>query len=379
MKLRVAPHALGDAAGWVAKSLPNRPSVPVLAGVLLRAVDGGLQVSGYDYDRSARDTVPADVAEGGAALVSGRLLAEIAKALPAKPVDITSVGAHLELVCGSARFTLPTMPVEDYPALPDLPGPAGTIDAAEFAAAVAQVAVAAGRDETLPMMTGVRVEIEGDRVALLATDRYRLAVREFEWQPDDAGLSATALVPAQTLADTAKTLAQQGGQVRIHLGESGQGEGVVGFSGTARHTTSRLLDGGNYPPVRTLFPDPDKVTSHATVTVATLIEVVKRVSLVGGKTTPVLLTFAPDGLTVEAGGTEEARASEAMDVTFTGDTLTIGFNPAYLVDGLTALGSVVARFEFVDAFKPAVITPADEGGESVPGYRYLIMPIRVSR
>ena len=93
----------------------------------------------------------------GAALVSGRLLAEITKALPAKPVDIAAVGAHLELVCGSARFTLPTMPVEDYPSLPEMPESAGTVDAAAFAAAVAQVAVAAGRDETLPMMTGVRM------------------------------------------------------------------------------------------------------------------------------------------------------------------------------------------------------------------------------
>lgn len=386
MKLRINdPRMLAEAAGWIAKNLPNRPSVPVLAGIHLTTADGGLQVSGFDYEVSTRATVDATVGEDGSALVSARLLAEIAKALPNKPVDISSVGAHLELVCGSARFTLPTMPVEDYPALPDLPGAAGTIDAAQFATAVGQVAIAAGRDETLPMMTGIRVELDGNRMALLATDRYRLAVREVDWNPDsnpdNTPVNTAALVPASTLADTAKMLGAAGGQVRIHLGQSGPGEGVIGFSGDRRHTTSRLLDGANYPPVRSLFPDPDKVTAVARVQVAALAEVVKRVSLVGGRTTPVLLTFSSDGgLTVEAGNSENARASEAMDAAYTGsEPLTIGFNPGYLVDGLNNLGASLAHFSFIDAFKPAVLSGCGTDGEPIPGYRYLIMPIRVSR
>ncbi len=175
MKFRVERDALAEAVAWTAKSLPNRPSVPVLAGVLLRVTEGSLQVSGFDYEVSSQVTVEVQGDADGAALVSGRLLAEITKALPAKPVDIAAVGAHLELVCGSARFTLPTMPVEDYPTLPEMPASAGTVDAAAFAAAVAQVAVAASRDETLPMMTGVRIELSGGNLAMLATDRYRLA------------------------------------------------------------------------------------------------------------------------------------------------------------------------------------------------------------
>ncbi len=140
MKFRVERDALADAVAWTAKSLPSRPSVPVLAGVMLRVADGRLQVSGFDYEVSSQVTVEVQADADGAALVSGRLLAEITKALPAKPVDIAAVGAHLELVCGSARFTLPTMPVEDYPTLPEMPASAGTVDAAAFAAAVAQVA-----------------------------------------------------------------------------------------------------------------------------------------------------------------------------------------------------------------------------------------------
>ncbi|MET7748099.1 DNA polymerase III subunit beta [Micromonospora sp. NPDC005367] len=377
MKFRVERDALAEAVAWTAKSLPNRPSVPVLAGVMLRVTDGNLQVSGFDYEVSSQVTVEVQGDADGAALVSGRLLAEITKALPAKPVDIAAVGAHLELVCGSARFTLPTMPVEDYPSLPEMPESAGTVDAATFAAAVAQVAIAAGRDETLPMMTGVRIELSGSTLAMLATDRYRLALREIQWNPDDADVSINALVPARTLHDTAKALGPIGGEVTLALAAGGAGEGMIGFAGGTRRTTSRLLDGANYPPVRSLFPSSHN--AEARVLVSTLIEVVKRVALVAERTTPVLLSFSADGLVVEAGGSEEARASEAMEATFTGDPLTIGFNPQYLIDGLANLGVQTAVLSFVDAFKPAVISPAGEDGEVVPGYRYLIMPIRVSR
>ncbi|MEU0547134.1 MULTISPECIES: DNA polymerase III subunit beta [unclassified Micromonospora] len=377
MKFRVERDALAEAVAWTAKSLPNRPSVPVLAGVMLRVTDGNLRVSGFDYEVSSQVTVEVQGDADGAALVSGRLLAEITKALPAKPVDIAAVGAHLELVCGSARFTLPTMPVEDYPALPEMPQSAGTVDAAAFATAVAQVAIAAGRDETLPMMTGVRVELSGSTLSMLATDRYRLALREIQWRPDDPEVSINALVPARTLNDTAKALGPLGGEVTLALAQGAAGEGMVGLAGGTRRTTSRLLDGANYPPVRSLFPATHN--AEARVSVSTLIEVVKRVALVAERTTPVLLSFSADGLVVEAGGSEEARASEAMEATFTGDPLTIGFNPQYLIDGLANLGAQTAMLSFVDAFKPAVISPAGEDGEVIPGYRYLIMPIRVSR
>jgi DNA polymerase III subunit beta len=377
MKFRVERDSLAEAVAWTAKSLPSRPSVPVLAGVLLRVTDGRLQVSGFDYEVSSQVSVEVQADADGAALVSGRLLAEITKALPGKPVDIAAVGSHLELVCGSARFTLPTMPVEDYPTLPDMPSSAGTVDAATFASAVSQVAIAAGRDETLPMMTGVRIELNGTTMAMLATDRYRLAMREIEWNPDDPEISLNALVPAKTLNDTAKALGPGGGSATLALAQGNAGEGMIGFAGGQKRTTSRLLDGANYPPVRSLFPASHN--AEARISVSALVEVVRRVALVAERTTPVLLSFSEDGLVVEAGTTEEARASEAMEAAFTGEALTIGFNPQYLIDGLQNLGAPTAVFSFVDAFKPAVISPAGESGEIIPGYRYLIMPIRVTR
>jgi DNA polymerase-3 subunit beta len=377
MKFRVERDVLADAVGWTAKSLPQRPSVPVLAGVMLNVNEGQLRLSGFDYEVSSEITVPVHADSDGTALVSGRLLAEITKALPAKPVEMAAVDAHVELVCGSARFTLPTMPVEDYPTLPALPVRAGTVDAVAFAAAVTQVAVAAGRDETLPMMTGVRVELNGSTLALLATDRYRLAVAEIDWRPDDPQVSANALVPARTLADTAKALGALGGELTLALATGGVGDGMIGFAAGERRTTSRLLDGANYPPVRNLFPASH--ASQARVGVAPLLEVVKRVSLVAERTTPVRLSFSADGLVVEAGSAEEARASEAMEATFDGEEpLPVAFNPQYLLDGLSAMSAPMVVFSFVEARKPAVLAPATEEGEVSSGYRYLVQPLQWS-
>src|SRR5690606_23298830 len=222
---------LADAVAWTARSLPVRPSVPVLAGMLLDAgeADGGrLKLSSFDYEVSAQVSVDIDVEEPGTTLVSGRLLAEITRNLPPQTVEISTDGAKVVVSCGSAKFTLLTLPVEDYPTLPAMPGATGTIGSDVFAAAVAQVAVAAGRDDTLPMLTGVRVEIEGDRLTLASTDRYRLAVREIGWKPQDPELSAVALVPAKTLADTAKSLTS-GAEVSVALSTGEGAEGMIGF------------------------------------------------------------------------------------------------------------------------------------------------------
>jgi DNA polymerase-3 subunit beta len=374
MKFRVERDALADAVAWTAKSLPSRPSVPVLAGVLLRVADQRLQVSGFDYEVSSQVTVDVQADADGAALVSGRLLAEITKSLRALPIDVAAVGSHVELTCGSARFTLPTMPVEDYPTLPDMPATAGTVDAVAFAEAVQQVAIAAGRDDTLPVLTGVRLELAGSTLTMLATDRYRLAIRDLEWRPDDPESNFAALVPARTLHDTAKTLGPLGGAVTVALSRGGIGEGMIGFAAGTRRTTSRLLD-GEFPKVRALLPDTHN--AQARVPVSALTEVVKRVALVAERATPVRLSFGDDGLVVEAGGTEDARASEAMDCEYTGEPMTIAFNHQYLLDGLAALDGPVAVLSFTDPKKPAIIAPAGEDGQVSSSYRYLIMPVRI--
>ena len=375
MKIQVERDVLAEAVAWTARALPARPAVPVLAGIRLQAA-GDLTLSSFDYDVSAQATVPVAVEEDGDLLVSGRLLAEITRSLPARPVEISSDGARATLTCGSATFTLLTMPSEDYPSLPAMPPAAGSIGSDAFASAVSQSATAAGRDDTLPALTGVRIEIDGETLTLVSTDRYRLAVRELRWTPARPDLSAAVLVPARALAETARALTA-GAEVSIALalpGEEGAGgEGMIGFEGAGRRTTTRLL-GGDFPRYQSLLPN--QVNSVAELAAGPFAEAVKRVALVAERNTAVRLSFSPGQLVLEAGTGDEAQAVEVIEASFEGDDIQIAFNPQYLLDGLTALDSDVARIAFTESGKPALITGKPAPDEQ-PDYRYLLMPIRL--
>jgi DNA polymerase-3 subunit beta len=375
VKFRVERDVLADAVQWAARTLPSRPSMPMLAGLLVEAGPDGLLLSSFDFEVSARVEVEAAVDEPGRTLVSGRLLADIARSLPAQPVTLVTEGTRVDLRCGRSSFTLPTLPVDEYPTLPDMPTASGTISGATFAHAVAQVAVAAGRDDSLPTLTGIRVEIDGTHVTLAATDRYRLAVRTFEWVPQAAGQESAALVPARTLADTAKSL---GGYetVELALASAGQGDGLMGFEGGGRRTTTRLID-GEFPKYRALLPS--EANTVASLETSALVDAVKRVALVAERNTPVRLRFEGDEVELVAGGGDEAQAREQLDCTVEGDAIEIAFNPTYLLDGLGALDAPVTRLSFTQATKPAVLSGAAErGGAAAPEYQYLLMPVRLA-
>lgn len=375
MKFRVERDVFADAVAWAARSLPVRPSAPVLAGLLIEASDAGLVLSSFDYETSARASLRADVSDEGTTVVSGRLLADICKSLPHKPVDISVEGAKVMVKCGAASFSLPSMPVDEYPALPAMPAASGTVSSTEFAKAVSQAVTAAGRDDMLPVLTGVRIEIEGESMALLATDRFRLSSRELTWQPATPDASIAALVPAKVLGDTAKSLTS-GAEVTIALSSSGTGEGLIGFEGTGlggvRRTTTRLLD-GEFPKVRALFPS--EHLTIAKVNKAELVDTVKRVALVAERNTAVQLKFSEGQLVLDAGSGDEAQATEAIEADINGDELVTGFNPQFLLDGLTAIDGEFVDLAFTQATKPVVISGTD--ADDTNSFRYLLMPRRL--
>lgn len=372
MKIRVERDVLADGVAWAARALPNRPSIPTLAGLLLEATDHELTLSGFDLENGSQVHVDSAIDEPGRVLVSGRLLADISRSLPNQPVVIATEGSRIELQCGRSSFVLPTLPVDEYPTLPDMPTPVGSLPGSEFAHAVAQVAIAAGRDDTLPMLLGVRVEINDSHVTLAATDRYRLAVREFTWRPDQPGFEGAALVPAKVLADTAKLLA--GAQeVSVAYAPSENGDGLMGFEGDGRRTTTRLLD-GDFPKYRQLLPDDSSTVSK--VDKAELIEAVKRVSLVAERNTPVRLTFSGDEVVLAAGSGDEAQATEVLEGATDGDPIDIAFNPHYLLDGLGSINTESAQIAFTGSTRPAVLTPDSDGNSEA--YRYLLMPVRLN-
>ncbi|MCV7206057.1 DNA polymerase III subunit beta [Mycolicibacterium peregrinum] len=385
LKFRVVREDFADAVAWVARNLPTRPTIPVLAGVLLTGTDDGLTISGFDYEVSAEVRVSAEIASPGSVLVSGRLLSDITKALPAKPVELSVEGTRVALTCGSARFSLPTLAVEDYPALPTLPEETGVVSSDLFAEAIGQVAVAAGRDDTLPMLTGIRVEISGESVVLAATDRFRLAVRELTWETNATDVEAAVLVPAKTLAEAAKA-GTDGNQVHLSLGsgESVGKDGLLGIRSNGKRSTTRLLD-AEFPKFRQLLPN--EHTAVATIGVAELTEAIKRVALVADRGAQIRMEFGDDVLRLSAGADDVGRAEEDLPVEFVGDPLTIAFNPTYLTDGLSSLHSDRVTFGFTTPSRPAVLRPTSEdggtGGGSGPfpaaktDYVYLLMPVRL--
>lgn len=374
MKFTVARDVLAEAVSWTARVLPSRPASPILAGMRISAQGQELTLSSFDYEVSGNSRIPASVDEEGEVLVSGRLLADISKSLPNKPVTIEVDGQKVSLSCGSSHFTLAVMPIDEYPLLPGQPQVAGSVDSQVFAQAVAQVSIAASRDETLPLLTAVRVEIDGDNITLLATDRYRLAMRELHWD-SVSNMSEAALVKARILQDVAKSMTS-GAKVDVGLSQESQpgASSLIGFQAGGRRTTSTLMD-GDYPPVRRLFPE--TTTIQAIVERHTLLEAVKRVSLVAERKTSVRLSFSDGQLVLEAGQGDNAQASEVVPAQLMGEDIATAFNPQYLSEGLSVMDTDFVRFGFTHPTKPAVITGQEkvDGGESTD-FRYLLMPIR---
>ena len=317
MKIRLERDVMAEAVAWAARSLPNRPTVPILAGLLVRAEGDSVVMSASDNETSAQITLSAQVDEPGESLVSGKLLADIARSLPNKPVQITTDPAKMDLVCGSARFTLQALPVDEYPDLPQMPAATGTVDASVFSRAVAQVVVAAGRDELLPVFTGVRVEINGETLSLLATDRYRMALKEITWNPSATDAEATALVPAKVINETARSMTS-GEHVTMNLSSGDSGEGLVGFEGDGangvRRMTTRLLS-GEFPKVRHLMDI--KATRSVRARTDELINSVRRVSLVAERNTPLRMVINDDSVALSAATGDQAQASEAIEAVVT--------------------------------------------------------------
>lgn len=383
MRIRLDKDVLADAVAWAARSLPARPPAPILAGLLLKAEGDTVVLSCFDYETSARVTVPAEVSEPGVALVSGRLLAEITRSLPNRAVALTSSDSKLDLVCGSARFTLQLLPVEQYPELPQMPDATGSVSSGDFSKAVGQVVVAAGRDELLPVFTGVRIEIHDDQLSLLATDRYRMALRELDWQPQGNPTGA-ALVPARVLGETARSMTT-GDSITLSLSSAATGEGLIGFEGQGpagtRQMTTRLLD-GDFPKVRHLM----NIQAALGVRAQTddLIAAVKRVSLVAERNTSLRMLIGDDSITLDASTGDQAQASEVLvamvDNVAGGEPAVVaaGFNPTYLTDALTALDAPYVQFAFTAPGKPCLVTGlAELDGEPITDYKHVIMLMRL--
>jgi DNA polymerase-3 subunit beta len=376
VKFQVNRDVFSEAVSFAVKLLPQRTTLPILSGVLIEATSDGLVLSSFDYEVSARTQIAAQVDDPGTVLVSGRLLADIASRLPNAPVSFSTEDGRIVVSCGSANFTLLSMPVEEYPTLPEVSDKAGVLKAEDFAAAISQVAVAASRDDVTPVITGVQLEVSENSVSLVATDRYRVAVREIDWDAANSGIDAvTALVPARTLAEIGKTFGHSG-TISVAITSTDDRE-LIAFQADNKTVTSLLIK-GNFPPVKRLFPE--TVDNYAVLNTAELIESVRRVSLVLEREAALRFTFSIEGLTLEAIGSEQAQASESIDAFLTGSDTVVSLKPQFLLDGLSSVHSEFVRISFTkteNPNKPGPVLITSQSSKDQPGadnYKYLLQP-----
>jgi DNA polymerase-3 subunit beta len=373
MKFTIEQSKLVDVVNWVSRSLSTRPIQTALLGIVIDAEGSKVALSGSDLETASRATTDAEIATPGKVLVPGKLLADISRSLPNKPVTIQLDGTRVLVNAGSAKFTLPVLPINEYPNLPEMPEALGVIDADLFNEAVAQVATAAGKDDSLPSLTGVHVEVNGENITMAATDRYRLAVRELTFSPARPNTEAVALIRARTLHDAAKTLVTTK-NVNIALAPAASNDRLAGFQSETKSTTTRLLD-GTFPPYRHLLPQESLTTT--VIEVAPFLDAVRRVALVTDKTIPLKLTFTGNSVTLEAGGGDEAQANEVFEINKTGEDLSIAFNPNYLLDGLHAINAPFAQISFNTASKAAIIMgKKNADAPATDNFKYLLMPTK---
>lgn len=376
MKFDVNKDVFSEAVSFAVKLLPQRTTLPILSGVMVAADSSGITISSFDYEVSAKTQVTADVSQPGTVLVSGRLLADIAQRLPGDSVTCEINGSAVAITSGSAKFSLATMPVEEYPSLPEVDGITGSIEGPEFAHAVSQVSPAASRDDVTPVITGVLIDISPTGLSMMATDRYRVAAREVAWKSEGIGQDGLqALIPARTLSEIGKTFAHAP-ELSVTIAAGGDRE-LVAFSSGQRTVTSLLIK-GSFPPVQKLFPESSP--NYAVVSTNDLIEATRRVALVLEREAPLRYSFTADGVALEALGSEQAQASETIDGHLVGSECIVSLKPQFLIDGLSATHSEFVRVAFTATDNPnkpgpvLITAQKSSDGEDSKNFRYLLQP-----
>ena len=373
MKFTAHRDIFAEAVSFAAKLLPQRTTLPILGGVLVTATETGVIFSSFDYEVSATTTVNADVGDPGQVLLSGKLLSDIAQRLPQQDVSVETDGNTVVVRCGTAKFSLLTMPLEEYPNLPEVTGVTGTVPGDAFAEAVAQTTPAASKDDVTPVITGVQLVLDNATLSMMATDRYRVAIRHIPWV-GEATEQITALVPSRTLSEVGKTFGSAD-VVTITMSTGGDRE-LVAFTAHDRTVTTLLIK-GSFPPVQRLFPDTSE--NYSVVNTNDLIDATRRVGLVVDREAPLRFSFTADGVGLEALGSDQAQATESIDGHIVGDDCVVSLKPQFLIDGLSQTHSEFARIAFTPTDNPnkpgpVLITAQRSADDGDDVYRYLLQP-----
>lgn len=345
----------------------SRTTVQSLTGVQLTAGSDGVELAATDMEVGVRLPLQASVAAGGTVVLPARLLFDVVRSLPAKELTLAlrESEADVELKSGSATFHLRTLRADDFPAIPQPATDAAvSLSAAKFVTTAEQVVRSASRDETRPILTGVYVSATGSQLRMVATDSYRLSVQETSLEiPVSEQLEAN--VPARALQELARLVGEGEGDLNVAL----DGKQIV-FTFGGAVLSSRLID-GQFPNYQQLLPDAyDHELNFKT---EQLVDVVRRISLLAQKNTPLRLSLAAGKLIISAQTPDIGEATEALESDFSGEEFEIGFNPEFLRDGLESITAEEVVLKLISPLRPGLIEPADDSG-----FLYLIMPIRLN-
>ena len=368
MKLSVTREALLDRLQTLVRVASTHSAVQALSGVQLDATDAGTELRATDLEVGLRMPLDAAVTRAGTVVLPARLLLDVVRALPAGEVELElrSAEQDVELRSGAATFDIRTLRSEDFPALPRAEAAnVVSVPGGAFVQTITTVARSASRDETRPVLTGILVSASGTELRMVATDSYRLSVKETQLEAALEG-SFEANVPARALQELAR-LAQHDEAQDLRVGV---GENQVVFEVDGATLSSRLID-GQFPNYRQLLPE--EFEHELTVARGELEEVVRRISLLAQKNAPLRLAFADGELTVSAQTPDVGEAREAIPLPFSGEGLEIGFNPDFLRDGLESVSSDDVVLKLISPLRPGLIEAADGSG-----FLYLIMPIRLN-
>ncbi|WP_249011290.1 DNA polymerase III subunit beta [Conexibacter sp. DBS9H8] len=353
----------------VARVASTRSAISALSGVQLLAESGRCELRATDTDVSLRVPLPAEVSREGMAVLPARLLLDVVRSLPAATVglEVRPAEQDVELVSGNATFHIRTLHAEDFPPFPE-PDPAATVllSAAAFVETATRVAGSASRDETRPVLTGIHVIAEGSELRMVATDSYRLSVKETTL-PASLSAGFEVNVPARALQELTRIVGRPEGEVELAISVR-QNQVVFRFGDIV--LSSRLID-GQFPNDRQLIPE--TFEHQVRVAAAELRDVVRRISLLAQKNAPLRLAFSPGELIVSAQTPDIGEASEALPVPFQGDGFEIGFNPEFLRDGLEAIADGDVLLRLISPLRPGLLESTDDAR-----FRYLIMPIRLN-
>lgn len=369
MRLTVDRTALLDKLNILARGVSTRSALPVLSGVLLQAGEGRLDLFATDMELSIKTSLAITLEQEGEIVVPARLFSDIVRNLPDETVVLEGEEATLKITAGRASFALNAWAASDFPQTSSFETEGGLrIGREPFVETLTKVGRAASRDETRPILTGVLVSVGGNTLKMVATDSYRLAVKETRLDSEIAG-EVEAIVPVKALSEVARLAAATGdGDVAVAIGENQAVFKLADPTGDV-HVASRLID-GQFPNYKQLIPesfDHEVVLDKETVTAAA-----RRISLLAQRNAPLRLTFASGGLTMRALTQDVGQAEETLDVVFEGEEFEIGFNPEYLIDGIDAVDESEVTLKFTNPLRPGLVSGA--GG----AFAYLIMPIRLS-